>query len=204
MQPDHIPAIKSYASEIFDRLTFTADQIEQDENNLKRATTEQTEEARDLREFHIVMAMIKQLEKKAKELSTNPKRLKELLFERAAKGLIAEPQFETGDEVEERFKDDPHRKKDRFVVETRTIGDTTIVMLRYSSWTEVVLSMTMPHAMLCFKLIRKRPASPVVAIGEEADDLSSGDELMSKPHTQAVDSDNDESEEPANKKQKTA
>ena len=203
MQPDHIPAIKSYASGIFDRLTFTADQIEEDENNIKRATKEQTEEVRDLREFHIVMAMIKQLEKKAKELSTNPKRLKELLYERVARRRIAEPQFETGDEVEERFNDDPHREKHVFVVETHTIGDTRMVWLRVSSWTEIVLTMTMHHAMLCFKRTGKRPASPVVAIGEEADDLSSGDELI-KPHTQAVDDSDDEREEPANKKQRTA
>ena len=207
MQPEH-KQMASYALDIAESVSFTDKQVEKDKENTKRATEEQTEEARDKRELDIVLAMIEQLKKKAIELSPDPKRLKELLYERVARRRIAEPQFETGDEVEERFNDDPHREKHVFVVETHTIGDTRMVWLRVSSWTEIVLTMTMHHAMLCFKRTgKRRPALPVVAIGEEADDLSSGDELMTKPHTQAVDdddSDNDESEEPANKKQKTA
>ena len=68
---------------------------------------------------------------------------------------------------------------------------------------KVVVRMPQSHAVMLFKRIGKRPASPVVGIGEAGDDLSSGDELI-KPHTQAVDDSDDEREEPANKKQRTA
>ena len=69
--------MKSYAKEIFERNTFffTDKQVEKDIENVKHATEEQTEEARDKRELDIVLAMIEQLKKKAKELSPDPKRL---------------------------------------------------------------------------------------------------------------------------------
>lgn len=115
----------------------------------------------------------------------------ERVYEHFAKRRIEEPrQFKTGDTVEERFKDDIHRKTHSFLVETHTIGDTKMVSLKHD--TEMVLTMTMNHAMLCFKGIEKRPASPVVPISEDEttplleldDDEDEG--LSSAPVTQAA------------------
>ena len=113
-------------------------------------------------------------------------------YERVAKKQIeAEPQFKTGDKVQECFNDDPHRDPSRFLVETHTIGDTKMVWLKHD--TKIVLTMTMNHAMLCFKRIEKRPASPVVAIGEDDEptpllelDDDEDEGLSSVPVTQAA------------------
>lgn len=112
-------------------------------------------------------------------------------YERVAKRQIAEPpQFKTGDHVVECFKgDDPHRDPHHFLVETHTIGDTKMVWLKHD--TKIVLTMTMNHAMLCFKRIEKRPASPVVAIGEDDEptpllELDDDEGLSSVPVTQAA------------------
>lgn len=241
MQPEHKPPMASYASEIVERLTFTPFQIKRDGKNIEDATEEQTEEARDKREFDIVMAMIEQLKEKAKALSPDPKRLtltndmteyvkilcnrgggldedatayaaldwktvnkrpfqKELLTKLLAKARYFE-KFEEGDIVEEidGIRRDSHRKNYTFTVKTDMWFETPMVELLNDDG-KVVVRMPQSHAVMLFKLTGKRPAAPVVAIGEEADDLSSGDELRTEPHTQAVDDD----EEPAQKKQRTA
>ena len=238
--------MKDYAYEFVRRSTFffTDKQVEKDKENVKHATEEQTEEARHKREFDIVMAMIEQLKKKAKELSPDPKRLhliydmtefvkilcdmdggldedakayaalewkttlnerrfqKEFLTKLLARARYFE-KFEEGDIVKEidGIRWDPHRKNLTFTVKTYMWFETPMVELLNDDG-EVVVRMPQSHAVMLFKLTGKRPATPVVAIGEEADDLSSGDELSPYvPHTQAVD---DDDEEPANKKQKTA
>lgn len=242
-------AMKSYAKEIVERntFTFTDKQVKKDQENIQHATEEQTEEARDKREFDIVMAMIEQLKKKAKALSTDPKRLtlmndmtgfvkilcdmdggldedakayaalewktlnerrfqKELLTKLLARARYFE-KFEEGDIVEEidGIRRDPHRKNYTFTVGTDMWFETPMVELLNDDG-KVVVRMPQSHAVMLFKRIGKRPASPVVAIGEEADDLSSGDELSPYvPHTQAVDNDDSgNDEEPANKKPRTA
>lgn len=116
----------------------------------------------------------------------------ESLYELFAKKRIEEaPSFKTGEAVKERFKDpdDIHREPHSFVVETHTIGDTKMVWLKDD--TKIALTMTMNMAMLCFKRIEKRPASPVVAIGEDEPtpllELEDEDEgLSSAPVTQAA------------------
>ena len=74
---DEHRAMKDYARELlrYSTFFFTDEQVKKDKENVKRATEEQTEEARDKRELDIVLAMIEQLKKKAKELSPDPKRL---------------------------------------------------------------------------------------------------------------------------------
>ena len=248
-QSDEHRDMKSYAKEIVEGNTFffTDKQVDIDKVNVKRASEEQSEQARDKREFDIVMAMIEQLKKKAKELSTNPKRLtlihdmtnyveilceanggidedakaydalqwktlnerrfqKELLTKLLAWARYFE-KFEDGDIVQEidGIRRNPDRENYTLTVKTDMWCETPMVELLNDDG-KLEVRMPQSHAVMLFKRIGKRPASPaspVVAIGEEADDLSSGDELI-KPHTQAVDDSDDESEEPANKKQRTA